>query len=121
MYDFEKAIGVPVPYWDTAADANAPHKADVFDPQFFGGNGNGSNRCVADGQFTADKGWVPTIGATTCLKRCFDGTRPDTIGAFFSPEAEAGVIASSKDYESFRQAFEGGAHARVHNGIGGDW
>jgi hypothetical protein len=42
-----------------------------------------------------------------------------TTGALFSPEAMQFVVQSYKSYTDFRQAFEFGPHAAIHNGVGG--
>lgn len=107
-----------MPYWDWSGDSQAPQKADVFSPSYFGGNGDSSNNnCVSTGQFTLDNGWNNSVGQKGCLTRCFD--QGSSIGPFYSPEPLAAMISASNSYSSFRQAFEAGPHGRVHVGIGG--
>ncbi|RKP26899.1 hypothetical protein SYNPS1DRAFT_13503, partial [Syncephalis pseudoplumigaleata] len=107
---------VPLPYWDWAADSQAPETAPIFHPDWLGTNGKGHNYCVADGQFSNYKPYYPTPNG--CFSRRFDGDTPGTIGALYSTDFVAELQASSKDYDTFRRGYEGTAHARVHNAIG---
>ncbi|KAI8055768.1 hypothetical protein BDF22DRAFT_672114 [Syncephalis plumigaleata] len=107
---------VPLPYWDWASDSQAPETAPIFQADWLGGNGKGSDRCVTDGQFSSYKPYYPSPGG--CFSRAFDGKSPNTIGALYSSDFVAELQASSKDYDTFRRGYEGTAHARVHNAIG---
>ncbi|KAI1861852.1 hypothetical protein JX265_009355 [Neoarthrinium moseri] len=40
-----------MPYWDELAEVSNMAGSELFEDQYFGGNGVGSSRCIADGQF----------------------------------------------------------------------
>ncbi|KAI9598681.1 hypothetical protein BDF19DRAFT_462765 [Syncephalis fuscata] len=116
-HQFQKrGTSVPLPYWDWAADSQAPEVNTIFRADWFGTNGKGSSQCVTDGQFKDYRPYYPTKGS--CFSRAFDGKGTDQLGAFYGSEFVAELQSSAKDYDTFRRGYEGTAHARVHNGIG---
>ncbi|KAK9766952.1 hypothetical protein K7432_003582 [Basidiobolus ranarum] len=118
LLTFENALrkidpSVNLPYWDWTIDSQAPEKSIIF--QWYGGNGQGREKCVRNGVFA---GWTLSYPNRHCLKRSFDeGNR---IGSFYSAEVINAIIETNDDYDEFRQAFESGPHGQVHNGISGD-
>lgn len=105
-----------IPYWDWAADSQAPERSIIFGSAYFGGNGSGSSLCVTTGQFQT---WRPFYPNSHCLTRRFNsGSR---ITAFHSTEVVNADISRSSTYNALRNAIEYGSHAVVHNGIGSDF
>ncbi|RKP06672.1 hypothetical protein THASP1DRAFT_25056 [Thamnocephalis sphaerospora] len=107
---------VTIAYWDSAMDSQAPEKSPIFGPNWLGGNGRGANSCVQDGKLKDYRPYYPTPGA--CYTRKFDGV-DGAVGALFSTDMVANLLAEAKDYNKFRVDYEGSVHARVHNAIGG--
>lgn len=113
-------------YWDWAADWSNPPAAKVFDPiTGFGGNGS-SNLCLVDGPFKDLKPaywnneprseWSPP-----CLARVWEPGSPGVpamLGDAYSPEVMQRINAID-DFDDFRRDLEGGPHAAVHRGVGG--
>ncbi|KAK9761323.1 hypothetical protein K7432_013859, partial [Basidiobolus ranarum] len=121
--DFELALqkqnpNVQLPYWDWSLDSQSPAESGIFSSDFFGGNGDSSNNyCLTDGPFA---GWTMNYPDVHCLKRQFDGTDPNTIEPFYSPEALKYVTSRSKSYATLHRNIESPPHGVVHVGIGGD-
>ena len=107
-----------LPYWDWSLDSENPDVAFVWNPKTFGGDGQGPNKCVADGPF---KQFSTTFGSQGCLMRDF-GNRFSGLKSNFktwSPEAINFILTSNEDYARFRPDLEFGPHGAMHNAVGG--
>ncbi|KAI8912409.1 hypothetical protein EDD86DRAFT_181878, partial [Gorgonomyces haynaldii] len=119
---FEKALksiepSVSLPFWDWTLDSQNPAQADIFLPQYLGGNGKLPNMCVTDGiaaNWTINYPTAPTRPGPACLKRCFSFT------GLYSPEAVAATLVGSADYNNLRNNIESGGHGAVHLQVGGN-
>ncbi|OMH81218.1 Tyrosinase [Zancudomyces culisetae] len=106
-----------LPYWDAARDFSFPIASPVLTYKYLGGDGNRANNgCVTNGP---QVGWTMGYPNNACLHRRFsngDGTIP----SWQSPEDVTRLIQTSSSFGAFAPGLEGGIHAAVHNGIGGD-
>jgi tyrosinase len=106
----EMELGVDLCYWDWASDAQVPDASPMLMPGWGGSNGAGN--CIRDGF------WGDWTYEGDCISTQWDGSNGG-IGAFHSIDYIAKVIQDNNSYDSFRVTYEGAAHARVHNGLGG--
>ncbi|KAJ3213092.1 hypothetical protein HK099_007578 [Clydaea vesicula] len=131
--EMQKVLNQPeysLPYWNKALDWDAPEKAPIWGPTKFGGNGQGENNCVLDGQFANWNSsiWTFYPGMTNtkkdgCLQRRFKKRNniTDTIFEFAPPEEIAALVNSSNQYAEFSTNLEWHlTHYGAHGGIGGD-
>ncbi|KAJ3032218.1 hypothetical protein HDV00_007953 [Rhizophlyctis rosea] len=109
--------GVDVVYWSWQLDSQAPERADVFNPAYFGTDGVGPNHCLQDGVMAHWSVSYPGTNVrkfpTTCVTRCMNPT------SFVTPEYLTNLINTYPDYNSYHLKFESFPHAQVHNQIGG--
>ncbi|ORX86788.1 Di-copper centre-containing protein [Basidiobolus meristosporus CBS 931.73] len=121
--EFELALqkknpSVYLPYWDWSLDSQSPEESIIFSKNYFGGNGVSSrNYCLEDGPFA---NWTMRYPNVHCLKRQFDGTAPNTIEAFYSPETLQYTIKNATNFDTLRRNIESPPHGVVHIGIGGN-
>jgi tyrosinase len=109
LHTFEQEVGQTMCYWDWATDAQAPEYSMINAPGWCGTDGKGS--CVTDGFFGTYK------YQGSCSTTQWDGGS-GKIGALYSIDYVAKLVSENTSYDNFRVAYEGTAHARVHNGIG---
>lgn len=104
-------------YWDEAADVGTLTTSDVFDVELgFGGNGTGSQRCIADGPFVdLTLHYNEDLTVTDyCISRNINERS-------FSSAAQANV-ESCLVQATFLEAwncFEGRPHGAGHGGVSG--
>ncbi|KAI9297837.1 Di-copper centre-containing protein, partial [Neoconidiobolus thromboides FSU 785] len=107
---------ITLPYWDWTLDSQAPERSILFQPNYFGGNGDKQkNECISTSPYAT---WSMQVPSTHCLKRKFD--LGDKISSFYSPEAIEAILRTSTTYDQFRKNIELIPHAKVHDNIGGD-
>lgn len=108
----ETELGVDLCYWDWASDAQVPEASPLLMPGWLGTDGSGTGGCISDAF------WKGFTYQGQCVSCQWDGTAGG-IGAFYAIDYIAKLITqNSQSYDSFRVAYEGTAHARIHNGIG---
>ncbi|KAJ0125370.1 mino acid transporter [Diaporthe amygdali] len=113
------------PYWDEQADyvaieAGSMTLADsvVFDPDTgFGGNGTGTDECVADGPFTDLELHINQTGYAVdyCLSR-------DLSESNFLRQANTSYVDTcfaSANYSEAWQCYKSNPHGAGHSGVGG--
>jgi len=106
----EKELGTDMCYWDWASDAQAPEASAMNMAGWFGSDGKGA--CIRDAF------WGSYSYQGECISSQWDGPN-SSIGAMHSIDYVAKLITDGTTYDGFRVPYEGTAHARVHNGIGG--
>ncbi|KAJ3271418.1 hypothetical protein HK104_004687, partial [Borealophlyctis nickersoniae] len=120
---FETALSTcgwtdPLPYWDWSYDSQAPERSDIWNPRWFGGNGNGN--CIPNGPYANQRATFPT---PHCINRNFQGRDPRTgaaiMGAQFSP-VEMEFMIDVETYSQVRESLENIPHNTIHNDVGGD-
>ncbi|CAK7204224.1 hypothetical protein SEUCBS139899_006978 [Sporothrix eucalyptigena] len=108
------------PYWDELTDlTNAPiAQSSIFDPDTgFGGNGTGSDGCVADGPFVNVTLHISNHhqrGNAFCLSRGLSQTSFDTEAA-----ANVETCFGYANYSNAWQCYNGYPHGGGHGGVGG--
>ncbi|ORY04901.1 Di-copper centre-containing protein [Basidiobolus meristosporus CBS 931.73] len=105
---------IMLPYWDWTIDSQAPHQSEIFNENYFGGDGD-LKGCVSNGPFA---GWQMKYPDPHCLSRKFN--LQGKIGTFYSSDVIMNVANSSRTYADFRGQLESPIHGVVHMGIGGD-
>jgi hypothetical protein len=118
--EYERALQeidplVTLPYWNWAAESQAPELSTVWAPERFGGNGVAPDYFVGDGPF-AD--WRPLLDVPHRLRRRWD--EGDRISSFMPTALLEALIGSSETFTGFAPLLEGTPHGSVHNSIGGD-
>lgn len=116
----ECGMQISMPYWDWSLDAQDPASSALFSNDAFGGNGDpNNNMCLTSGPFANTMTTFQTAGE--CLSRDFFNTNGgiSSAGALFAPEAVRLLVQTYHTFDQFRGAFEFGAHASIHNGVGG--
>ncbi|KAH6682247.1 monooxygenase [Plectosphaerella plurivora] len=129
VHVYEKALqdcgykGVAT-YWDWTLDVANVSTSSIWDAETgFGGNGAGSDNCIADGPFKDfPMEYIQTESNKHCLRRTFnDATEEvgDVMARYYTP-AIVETISHSASYNDYHIALESGPHGAVHSGIGGD-
>ncbi|KAI9105538.1 hypothetical protein DFS34DRAFT_574600 [Phlyctochytrium arcticum] len=112
----------PLPYWDWSFDAGNLEKSQVISD--FGGNGDRAKGfCVTSGPF-ADS------NESSCIKRDLQGNFENQAEGAAKVRGEGGVswswiemqndIATSTNMAAVGRTLEFGAHAAIHNFVGGE-
>lgn len=105
------------PYWEEVLDVSALNASSVFDPTTgFGGNGAGTDGCVADGPFanlTLHINQTAT-GIDYCLSRDFSATNFQTANQTYIDACYA-----SANYSEAWQCYKKSPHTAGHAGVGG--
>ncbi|KAJ1901596.1 hypothetical protein LPJ66_000681 [Kickxella alabastrina] len=111
MYDKQFAL----PYWDELRDYANPATSTVLSSSYLGGNGQGSDSCVANG---IQANWSMGYPNKHCLRRNYNsGTK---ISAWYSPEFIQSLMSRSTKMSELRPSFEYSLHGSVHLALGGD-
>ncbi|KAJ2900129.1 hypothetical protein IWW38_000669 [Coemansia aciculifera] len=103
------------PYWDEMRDYRAPASSQVLTSNWVGGNGQGANNCVVNGN---QAGWTMTFPNRHCLSRNFANNGNPT--SWYSPEYIQSTIQRDITMAQFRPDIEFSLHGVVHISIGGD-
>ena len=103
----ESDCGIVLPYFDFTTDAGNFKEAILWQPNFFGGNGDQSTSCVPDHPFGTSGSWRP------CVMRNFDPlvSLPTLV--------ELSIALSHDDYIEMSSSLEAYV-SYVHRYIGGD-
>ncbi|KAI8805524.1 hypothetical protein BJ742DRAFT_759397 [Cladochytrium replicatum] len=112
---------VVLPYMDWHEVSQALHTSDIWNVEYFGANGEDTDdRCVTQGTFANLTVTYIDNGTkfTHCLGRKWSGG-PAKINPVYPSDAVMAML-NSGDFSKVSQSVEGGPHAAVHNGIGGD-
>ncbi|KAJ2470841.1 hypothetical protein GGI02_002666 [Coemansia sp. RSA 2322] len=120
IYDWERVArgynGAYVqPYWDETRDYRTPALSQVLTSSWVGGNGQGSNFCVQDGN---QAGWNMTYPSDHCFSRNF--TNNGNLAPWYSPEYLQSIIERGDSMTTFRFHVELTLHGVVHFNMGGD-
>ncbi|KAJ2724589.1 hypothetical protein GGI07_001842 [Coemansia sp. Benny D115] len=103
------------PYWDEMRDYRVPASSQVLTANWVGGNGQGSNRCVTNGN---QANWAMTYPNNHCFSRNFGNNGNPT--SWYSPEYITSLVQKNADHATFRSDIEYSLHGVVHINIGGD-
>jgi tyrosinase len=100
-----------LPYWDWSVDWQSLPRATVWSANAFGGSGDPRNgQCINNGYFSRYQCHFAHDG---CVKRQLGN------GAYSVDAVNRLIMTSGRSYSQFEQAFEYGAHASIHNAVGG--
>ncbi|KAI8805516.1 hypothetical protein BJ742DRAFT_712219 [Cladochytrium replicatum] len=111
---------VVLPYMDWQQYSQAPHRADIWNDEYFGPNGDASKGgCVTEGTFGGTIVTFKNGGSTysQCFKRNWN--QGDSIEALVPSEAVMGLL-DDPNFSTVSSRIENGPHAKVHVHIGGD-
>ncbi|KAI9292801.1 Di-copper centre-containing protein, partial [Neoconidiobolus thromboides FSU 785] len=116
---FEKDLqsidsSIILPYWDWSLDSDDPTNSIILSDEYFGKNGDKDTHCVTSGPFA---NFMVNVPKRHCLKR--DYNKGDKVTPFYPPESIEAIIASSKNYITFRNVIEYLPHSVIHTNIGG--
>ncbi|KAJ2900130.1 hypothetical protein IWW38_000670 [Coemansia aciculifera] len=103
------------PYWDEMRDYRAPASSQVLTSNWVGGNGQGANNCVVNGN---QGGWTMTFPNNHCFPRSFGNNGNPT--SWYSPEYIQSIIQRDTTMAQLRPDIEYSLHGVVHINIGGD-
>ncbi|KAJ2686887.1 hypothetical protein IWW39_003331 [Coemansia spiralis] len=103
------------PYWDEMRDYRVPAASQVLTSNWVGGNGQGANRCVTNGN---QGGWTMSFPSNHCFSRNFGNNGNPT--SWYSPEYIQSFIQRDTTMAQFRPDIEYSLHGVVHINIGGD-
>ncbi|KAI8323503.1 Di-copper centre-containing protein, partial [Martensiomyces pterosporus] len=103
------------PYWDEMRDYRTPASSQVLTSAWVGGNGQGSNWCVTNGN---QAGWTMTYPSNHCFSRNFGNNGNPT--SWYSPEYIQSFIQRDTSMAQFRSDIEYSLHGVVHINIGGE-
>ncbi|KAJ2042169.1 hypothetical protein GGI08_007804, partial [Coemansia sp. S2] len=103
------------PYWDEMRDYRVPASSQVLTSNWVGGNGQGANRCVTNGN---QGGWTMSFPSNHCFSRNFGNNGNPT--SWYSPEYIQSFIQRDTTMAQFRPDIEYSLHGVVHINIGGD-
>ncbi|KAI8806114.1 hypothetical protein BJ742DRAFT_740718 [Cladochytrium replicatum] len=112
---------VVLPYMDWHEVSQALHTSDIWNIEYFGANGEDTDdRCVTQGTFANLNVTYTDNGTkfTHCLGRKWSGGSAK-INPVYPSDAVMAML-NSGDFSKVSPSVEGGPHAAVHNGIGGD-
>lgn len=107
LIDFEKQLGMPIPYWDSTVDSKNETNSEIWN--YFGSMGHPQTHCITN----TFSNW--TINSH-CLRRNSNHTRTNI---HFSNHSEIENLIYSYNI-NFSEILENGPHAKVHQFIGGD-
>ncbi|KAJ1953858.1 hypothetical protein GGI12_005922, partial [Dipsacomyces acuminosporus] len=97
--------GYAQPYWDEMRDYRQPAASQVLTSNWLGGNGQGSGRCVQNGN---QAGWTMTYPNNHCFSRDFGNNGNPT--AWYSPEYIQSFIQRDTSMAQFRPDIEYSLH-----------
>ncbi|OAK97950.1 Di-copper centre-containing protein [Phaeosphaeriaceae sp. SRC1lsM3a] len=106
------------PYWQEQLDAGKFKSSVLLDPVYgFGGNGQGSKNCIADGPFA---NYTNVIGpgysnTVHCIDRRLDDTTSRT-----SSKSEVDKCLAQTNWSSVWDCIEANPHRGGHGGVGGE-
>lgn len=108
-----------IPWWDEAMDAQSGNffQSDMWDEDYFGGNGSGIENCVASGPFANRTLHVGPLETTTdyCFARKFNATK----GLYYGARARVNDCYEFDDFPSFYGCMAYYPHIAGHQAVGG--